>query len=377
MKFNEKFTVDKNYANTRIDKWLKLNTQKFPQSFVEKLLRSGKIKVNNKKIKSSYKLQLEDEIFLQFSYEEKKENEKFSYRANLKEYKEIRNNIIFENHDYLILNKPSGISVQSGTKSPKNLIDILNKFSEDKKFYLVHRIDKETSGIIVFACNRLFAQTLSEQFRNKEVKKSYLAILYGSIPRNEGTLDHDLVFKVKNQMKTFKAETDFSVLSKNKDFSSTSLKKIMNKDKKPFKQTGLGKILLSVVPNFVKGASKVLPDSGVLGVIKNLIDTDPDLTDEEKDQAHKHLVELYELEVMDRDSAREREVKLRKYGLDWMFNATGIVGLLAFAFLVYTVVTTQVPESNKEIFIHLLGIVEGVALSIFGYYFGSAKKENR
>ena len=48
MKFNEKFTIDANYANTRIDKWLKLNTQKFPQSFVEKLLRSGKIKVNNK-----------------------------------------------------------------------------------------------------------------------------------------------------------------------------------------------------------------------------------------------------------------------------------------------------------------------------------------
>ena len=191
MKFNEKFTVDKNYANTRIDKWLKLNTQKFPQSFVEKLLRSGKIKVNNKKIKSSYKLQLEDEIFLQFNYEEKKENEKFSYRANLKEYKEIRNNIIFENHDYLILNKPSGISVQSGTKSPKNLIDILNKFSEDKKFYLVHRIDKETSGIIVFACNRLFAQTLSEQFRNKEVKVKcsssglslrYFVIIFSTCP---------------------------------------------------------------------------------------------------------------------------------------------------------------------------------------------------
>ena len=72
----------------------------------------------------------------------------------------------------------------------------------------------------------------------------------------------------------------------------------------------------------------------------------------------------------------EREVNLRRYGTDWMFNATGIVGLLAFAFLVYTVVTTEVPASNKEIFIHLLGIVEGVALSIFGYYFGSAKKEN-
>jgi 23S rRNA pseudouridine955/2504/2580 synthase len=57
----------------------------------------------------------------------------------------------------------------------KNVIDILNKFSEDKKFYLVHRIDKETSGIIVFACNRLFAQNLSEQFRNKDIN-TYLLV---------------------------------------------------------------------------------------------------------------------------------------------------------------------------------------------------------
>ena len=98
---------------------------------------------------------------------------------------------------------------------------------------------------------------------------------------------------------------------------------------------------------------------------------------DDKSEAHRQLVELYELEVMDRDSARVREVKVKKYGIDWMFNATGIVGLLSFAFLVYTVVTTEVPESNKEIFIHLLGIVEGVALSIFGYYYGSAVKQNK
>lgn len=148
-------------------------------------------------------------------------------------------------------------------------------------------------------------------------------------------------------------------------------------DKKPFKDTKLGRFLLGSKSSVGDAIADILPDSGLLGVVKKLIDTDPDLTEKEKDQAHKHLVELYELEVMDRDSAREREVKLRKYGLDWMFNATGIVGLAAFAFLVYTVVTTEVPETNKEIFIHLLGIVEGVALSIFGYYFGSAKKENK
>lgn len=150
----------------------------------------------------------------------------------------------------------------------------------------------------------------------------------------------------------------------------------MSNDKKPFKETGLGKILLGVIPGFIKGASKALPDSGVLGVIKNLIDTDPDMTEEEKAQAHDQLVELYKLEVQDRDSARKREADIIKSGgKDWMMSLTGIIGLAAFGFLVYTVVTTKVPETNKEIFIHMIGIVEGVALSIFGYYFGSASKK--
>jgi hypothetical protein len=149
--------------------------------------------------------------------------------------------------------------------------------------------------------------------------------------------------------------------------------------KKPFKETGLGKILLNVIPGFIKGASKALPDSGVLGVIKNLIDTDPDMSEEEKAQAHDQLVELYRLEVEDRDSARKREAAIvNAGGKDWMMSLTGIIGLAAFGFIVYTVVTTNVPESNKEIFIHMIGIVEGVALSIFGYYFGSAvKKDNK
>ena len=148
-------------------------------------------------------------------------------------------------------------------------------------------------------------------------------------------------------------------------------------DKKPFSKTKLGKFLKETAPSILDVVGNVLPDKGILGIVKNLIDKDDNMSADDKSEAHRQLVELYELEVMDRDSARDREVNLRKYGTDWMFNATGIVGLLAFAFLVYTVVTTEVPESNKEIFIHMIGIVEGVALSIFGYYFGSAVKQNK
>ena len=140
-------------------------------------------------------------------------------------------------------------------------------------------------------------------------------------------------------------------------------------EKKPFKETKVGKVISKL--------TGILPKEGVLGVVKNLLDSDDTLTSEEKEKALEQALEAYKIEVSDRDSARKREVELRKYGTDWMFNLTGIIGLLAFAFLVYTVVTTKVPETNKEIFIHMIGIVEGVALSIFGYFFGSAKKDNR
>jgi hypothetical protein len=145
--------------------------------------------------------------------------------------------------------------------------------------------------------------------------------------------------------------------------------------KKKFKETAVGKFLLNKAPEF---ASSILPDKGVLGIIKNLIDTEPELTVEEKAQMHRELVELYELEVADRDSARRREVEIAKTGrFDLMYNLTGIVGLSAFVFIVYAIVYLEIPTENKEVWIHLIGICEGIVLSIFGYFFGSAVKQNR
>jgi hypothetical protein len=143
--------------------------------------------------------------------------------------------------------------------------------------------------------------------------------------------------------------------------------------KKKFKDSAVGKFILSKVPDF---ASSILPDKGVLGVVKNLIDAEPKLTAEEKAQLHNELVELYELEVADRDSARKREVEIAKTGrFDLMYNLTGIVGLSAFAFIVYAIVYLEIPAENKEVWIHLIGICEGIVLSIFGYFFGSAVRK--
>ena len=141
---------------------------------------------------------------------------------------------------------------------------------------------------------------------------------------------------------------------------------------KPFKETKVGKFLLEKLPNL---AGDILPDKGVLGIVKNLIDQDDSLTPEERKTL---LKDLYELEIADRDSARNREVEVAKTGkFDFMFNLTGVIGLGAFAFIIYAIVYLSIPENNKEVWIHTIGIIEGIVLSIFGYFYGSAVKNNK
>lgn len=137
-------------------------------------------------------------------------------------------------------------------------------------------------------------------------------------------------------------------------------------------------LVKSKAPQLLNKAGDLLPDSGVLGIVKNLIDTDPEVTPEDKQAMRDHLLELYAKEVADRQSARERQVEMVKAGAkDWLFSITGIVGLTAFLFLVGTIVFLEVPDSNEKIFLHLIGIVEGVALMIFSFYFGGIKKEEK
>lgn len=140
--------------------------------------------------------------------------------------------------------------------------------------------------------------------------------------------------------------------------------------KKPFKETKVGKLLGKV--------GVLLPENGVLGVLKQVIDTDDSLTPEEKEEARKALIEAYKAEVEDRDSARKREVEIAKTGkFDLMYNLTGIVGLSAFSFIVYAIVYLEIPAENKEVWIHLIGICEGIVLSIFGYFFGTSMKNDK
>lgn len=158
---------------------------------------------------------------------------------------------------------------------------------------------------------------------------------------------------------------------------STFLSKFKRKDRKKFKETKVGVFIKDKAPEILDTVGDLLPDAGVLGIVKNLINISDKFTPEEKEIITEDLAQMYETEVRDRESARLREVEMSKLGSkDFMFTLTGLIGLAVFCFIVYAIAFLQIPDANKEIWIHLIGISEGVVLSIFGYYFGSAMKKN-
>ena len=138
------YIVDKEYHNSRFDRWFKNNIKKLPQSLIEKLIRQNKVKINKKKVRSSYRLQSGDkvEVYDISKFKELIRSKTIKYRPAKKEINVYNNYIIEDNENFIVINKPSGIPVQSGTKSFRNIIDILkdSKIFEKNKPYIVHRI---------------------------------------------------------------------------------------------------------------------------------------------------------------------------------------------------------------------------------------------
>ena len=179
------YYIKDDFVNTRLDRWFKKEVCKVPQSIIEKNIRKKKIKVNNKKEKSSYRLQKNDQIFIgDFKLSPNKNiKTKHQYIPTKKDLS-FSSNIFIENNDnFAVINKPYGIAVQSGTKSRKNIIDILRKTKEfeGNQPYSVHRIDKETTGILIVAKNRQYAQIFTNLFRLRKIKKTYLGIVFGQL----------------------------------------------------------------------------------------------------------------------------------------------------------------------------------------------------
>ena len=117
---NKTYIVDSTYEGIRIDRWIRNNLGKVPQSLIEKNLRIGKIKLNKKKIKSSTKLRKKDTInTYDLTFEINKTNKKIKFIPTSNVIKENENLIIDNNENFIVVNKKAGISVQGGTKSKK------------------------------------------------------------------------------------------------------------------------------------------------------------------------------------------------------------------------------------------------------------------
>ena len=238
------FINNKDNVGMRFDRWFKKNIINVPQSLFEKNLRKGKIKLNNKKVKSSVKLKLNDEInFFNFKFEEKNIQKKIKYQPTNQIIKENENLIIDNNDDFMVLNKECGISVQGGSKSKKNLIDIFAKSEifKNTKPYSVHRLDKDTSGVFIIAKHRDSARLLTSLFRLRKIHKTYLAICHGEIEKNTGVWNNDLVRYEGKKKILEKAKTIFKVLDKNYNCTLVELKPITGRKHQLRKQLfGIG-----------------------------------------------------------------------------------------------------------------------------------------
>ena len=219
---NKSFIVDSTCNNMRLDRWIRNKLGKIPQSFIEKNLRSGKIKINKKKVKSSFKIKTNDKIDVyNFNFKDKIYQKKILFSPTNEIVKANEDLIIDNNDDFIVLNKSAGIAVQGGTKSKKNLIDIFNKSKifQGTKPYSVHRLDKETSGVFIIAKNRQTAQLLTSLFRLRKVHKTYLAICDGELEKNSGEWVDELIRYDNGKKIIEKAKTIFKVIDKNSNSS--------------------------------------------------------------------------------------------------------------------------------------------------------------
>lgn len=184
----KKIIVNGNEKGTRIDKFLNEKIADLSRARVQKIIEEGNVFVNESVAKASYKVNTNDCIIVKI--EEAKEIDL--------EAQDIPLDIIFENNDYLIINKQKGLVVHPGNGNLDGTLvnaimahckDSLSGIGGEIRPGIVHRIDKDTSGVIIVAKNDKAHINISEQIKNHEVKKTYVALVRGVIKENEATIN--------------------------------------------------------------------------------------------------------------------------------------------------------------------------------------------
>ncbi len=242
----ELIKIDENLENQRVDRFLKKRFVKAPLSFIFKSIRTNKVKLNGKKPKPETILKKGDEIKLFFTAEQldftKKEVKKTPKIYGTKFYKENLK-VAYEDEDLLVLEKTAGIAVHPGTKnySGQTLLDIAQAYvkhegskQKGESVSLVHRLDKDTSGLVILTKNEYSLRKMNEQVREKKIEKRYLALIKGALKKKNGVIKIGLVRTEGKQRSTkiiaSKSEhakdsvTHYKTVEKYGDFSLMEIK---------------------------------------------------------------------------------------------------------------------------------------------------------
>ncbi len=202
--------IEEDY-NIRLDKYLKNIYSTLTQSFIEKNIRKKNILINDAKTSSQYIIKKNDNLKIcNFSEDKYKNKIIFKKNINIPNYifQLFKKSIVFQNLDFIILNKWALIATQGGSKINFSIDDIINKVSPEYK--LVHRLDRETSGLLIIAKHTKSARFFGNLFKKKFIEKIYIAICEGRPKMNESNVELD----IKNKMnKIENTKTYYRVMS--------------------------------------------------------------------------------------------------------------------------------------------------------------------
>ncbi len=196
----KQFIVEQEHLNLRLDKAISVKYKDLSRTSIQRLIDEEKVLVNNKVVKASYKVVLGDEIKI-----EEDEPKEISLKPQ-----DIPLDIIYEDNDIIVVNKQKGLVVHPANGNPDGTLvnaimnickDSLSGIGGEIRPGIVHRLDKDTSGLIIIAKNDKAHINLSDQIKNREVKKTYIALVRGVIGENEATINMPIARSTKDRKK--------------------------------------------------------------------------------------------------------------------------------------------------------------------------------
>jgi 23S rRNA pseudouridine955/2504/2580 synthase len=189
-------TVAEGEADQRVDRWLRRHFPHVPQGRIEKMCRKGELRVDGGRVKANTRLEAGQQVRIP-PLPEPGEAPAAAAKPRISEAdaKMIQSAVIYRDAHIIALNKPPGLPVQGGSKQTRHVDGLAEalRFDKDEPPRLVHRLDKDTSGVLVMARTRVMAKRLTEAFRHRETRKIYWAVVAGvPVPRT-GTIRFGLV----------------------------------------------------------------------------------------------------------------------------------------------------------------------------------------